>query len=127
MSSGLGLVVDALNKGNCISDKLHDVADRQVAIADRHAVIAECQVTAIEKRKEIFQNQLNIIKHTRLRVYNEAGVWDLLTELDVIDPYRMHYYEYICTNEQKKRQLFGIPPHIRMQALIHMMNESGCH
>ncbi|KAF1899382.1 hypothetical protein Lal_00019510 [Lupinus albus] len=56
MSSGLGLVVNALNKGNCISDKLHDVADRQVAIADRHVVIAERQVKAIEKRNEIFQN-----------------------------------------------------------------------
>ncbi|KAE9594555.1 putative Myb/SANT-like domain-containing protein [Lupinus albus] len=74
MSSGLGLVADALNKGNCISDKLHDVADRQVTIADRHAVIAECQVTVIEKRNEFFQNQLNIIQHTRLRVYSEAEV-----------------------------------------------------
>ncbi|OIW16792.1 hypothetical protein TanjilG_01357 [Lupinus angustifolius] len=74
MSSGLGLVVDALNKGNCISDKLHDVADRQVTIADRHAVIAERQVTTIEKRNEIFQKQLNIIQHTRLRVYSEAEV-----------------------------------------------------
>ncbi|OIV95399.1 hypothetical protein TanjilG_06268 [Lupinus angustifolius] len=55
MSSGLGLVADALNKGNCISDKSHDVADRQVTITVRHAVIAERQVTTIEKRNEIFQ------------------------------------------------------------------------
>lgn len=120
MSSGLGLVADALNKGNCISDKLHDVADRQVVIAER-------QVTTVEKRNEIFQNQLNIIQHTRQRVYTEAEVWDLLTELNVIDPYRMQCYEFLCTNEQKKRQLFGVPPHMRMQALIHMMNESGRH
>ncbi|OIW07810.1 hypothetical protein TanjilG_32003 [Lupinus angustifolius] len=96
-------------------------------IVERHAVIAERQLTAIEKRNEFFQKQLNIIQHTRLCVYREAEVWDLLTELDVIDPYRMRCYEYLCINEQKKRQLFGVPPHIRMQALIQMMNESGYH
>ncbi|KAF1893193.1 hypothetical protein Lal_00001633 [Lupinus albus] len=35
----------------------------------------------------------------------------------------MRFYEYLCTNEQKKRQVFGVPPDIYMQALIHMMNE----
>ncbi|KAJ1395505.1 hypothetical protein SESBI_33313 [Sesbania bispinosa] len=106
-SSGLGLVAEALNTGNAISEKLHDVVERQVSIAER-------QAPAIEKRNDIIQR-------TRPHIYFETGVWDMLTEINVMEQYRMQCYEFLCINEQNKRLLFGVPPNMRLQALIQMM------
>ncbi|KAJ1440413.1 hypothetical protein SESBI_01985 [Sesbania bispinosa] len=110
-SGGLGLVADALNTGNAISEKLHDVAERQVSIAER-------QAATVEKRNDIIQR-------TRPRIYSESNVWDMLTEINVMKQYRMQCYEFLCTNEQKKRLLFGVPPNMRLEALIQMMADAG--
>ncbi|KAJ1375886.1 Myb/SANT-like domain [Sesbania bispinosa] len=75
LSSGLRLVADAPNTGNAISKKLHDVAERQLSIAER-------QATAIEKRN-------NIIQRTTPRIYSETDVWDMLTEINVMEQYRL--------------------------------------
>ncbi|KAJ1442752.1 Myb/SANT-like domain [Sesbania bispinosa] len=74
LSSGLGLVADALNTGNAISEKLHDVAERQVSVVER-------QAAAVEKRNDI-------IERTRPRIYSESDVWDMLTEINVMEQYR---------------------------------------
>lgn len=119
MSSGFGLVADALSVGNCISGKIHD-------LAERHVVIAERQVAVVVIRNEIYQDQLTIIQRSRSRVYTEAEVWDMLTESNVIEPCRMRCFEFLCTNEQK-RMLFGIPAHMCLQILCQMMNDHSGH
>ncbi|XP_057450456.1 uncharacterized protein LOC130742373 isoform X1 [Lotus japonicus] len=118
MTSALGLVADALNSGNCISNKLHDVAERQVGVVER-------QVGAIEERNEIYKDQLIVFKHSKPRIYTESDVWNMLTELNVTDPLRMQCYEFLCTNDQNKRLLFGVPSQMPLQTLFQMMNEGG--
>ncbi|KAJ1440303.1 hypothetical protein SESBI_01868 [Sesbania bispinosa] len=118
LTVGIGLVVDALSNGNVISEKLHNVAERQVTVAER-------QVVAMEKRNEIYHDQLTVLRHSRPHIYTEADVWDLLTDINVMEPYRMPCYEYLCNNEQKKHFLFGVPPHMQMKTLFQMMSEVG--
>ncbi|KAJ1411888.1 Myb/SANT-like domain [Sesbania bispinosa] len=118
MSVGIGLVAEALNSSNDISDKLHNVAERQVTVAER-------QVAATERRNDIYLEQLTVLRQSRSRVYTEAEVWELLCELNVMDALRMQCYEFLCTNEQKKRLIFGVPPHMRIQTLFQMMSEAG--
>jgi len=60
ITSGTGLMVDALNKGNFIFDQVHDVAKQQIEIFAQ-------QVIAIEKRNKILQN-------CKPRVYTRAYV-----------------------------------------------------
>ncbi|KAJ1429105.1 Myb/SANT-like domain [Sesbania bispinosa] len=125
MIAGIGLVAEALSKGNDISEKLQNVAERQASINERQLTMAERQVVAIEKRNELYHDQLTVLRHSRPRIYTEADVWGLLTEINVMEPYRMQCYEYLCSNEQKKRLLFGVPPHLRMQTLFQMMSEAN--
>ncbi|KAJ1376778.1 Myb/SANT-like domain [Sesbania bispinosa] len=125
MSVGIGLVAEALNSSNDISDKLHNVAERQVTVAERQVTVAERQVAATERRNDIYLEQLTVLRQSRSRVYTEAEVWELLCELNVMDALRMQCYEFLCTNEQKKRLIFGVPPHMRIQTLFQMMSEAG--
>ncbi|WJX25098.1 hypothetical protein P8452_14171 [Trifolium repens] len=113
MTSGIGLVADALNKGNCISDQLNDVAKQQVVISER-------QVAAIEKRNEILQN-------SRPRVYSAAEVWSMLSELDLLQQFRFKCYEVLCNYDKKKELIFGVPPEIRLQVLFQMMEVPFYH
>jgi hypothetical protein len=113
MTSGIGLVADALNKGNCISDQLNDVAKQQIVISER-------QVAAIEKRNEILEN-------SRPRVYSAAEVWSMLSELDLLQQFRFKCYEVLCNDDKKKELIFGVPPEIRLQVLFQMMEVPFYH
>ncbi|KAJ1384797.1 hypothetical protein SESBI_42235 [Sesbania bispinosa] len=53
LSSGLGLVAEALNTGNAISEKLHDVA--------------ECQVSLLNAKLRLLKKRNDIIERTRPR------------------------------------------------------------
>lgn len=111
MTSGIGLMADAMNKSIGISDQLQDLSRQQIAIAQR-------QVAAIEKRNEILQ-------HSRPRVYTGAEVWDMLSELNLLEQYRLKCYELLCNDDKKKELIFGLPPHMRLQVLFQMMNGLG--
>ncbi|RYR48222.1 hypothetical protein Ahy_A07g034230 [Arachis hypogaea] len=76
-------MADTVKEGNNLSSKLHDMAEKQASIAEWQS---------------------------RPRLYSESDVWDLLTELGLIGSYRMQCYQFLCENEQKKHQIFGIPP-----------------
>ncbi|KAJ1416575.1 hypothetical protein SESBI_17154 [Sesbania bispinosa] len=60
MTIGIDRVADALISGNALSEKLNDVAQRQVTITEQHVV-------AIEKRNEIIHEQLTVLKQSRTR------------------------------------------------------------
>ncbi|KAL5156545.1 Uncharacterized protein HKD37_15G041491 [Glycine soja] len=118
MNESIMTIAEALKEGNSVSKELHQVAERQVEVAER-------QVAVIEKQVEIAEKQVTVIQQTRPRHYSESDVWDLLEELRVTDPFRMKVYNHLCDNEHKKRKLFGVPPHMRGEALIQMMADAG--
>jgi len=118
MNEGIMTIAEALKEGNAVSKEIHQVAERQVEIAER-------QVAVIEKQVEIAEKQLTVMQQTRPRHYSESDVWELLDELRVFDDYRMKFYDYLCDNEHKKRKIFGVPRHIRAEALFKMMNDAG--
>ncbi|KAG5030116.1 hypothetical protein JHK87_013630 [Glycine soja] len=118
MNESIMTIAEALKEGNSVSKELHQVAERQVEVAER-------QVAVIEKQVEIAEKQVTVIQQTRPRHYSESDVWDLLEELRVTDPFRMKVYNHLCDNEHKKRKLFGVPPHMRGEALIQMMTDAG--
>ncbi|KAJ1416747.1 Myb/SANT-like domain [Sesbania bispinosa] len=132
ISSGINTLAEAVKHGNFVADKLHDVAERQVQASERQVTVAEKQIEIAEKQYQIIEKQvdiaakhLTIIQQSRPRVYSESDVWDLLTELNIMDPLRMQCYQYLCVNEPKKRQLFGVPPQFRLQALFQIMTDAG--
>lgn len=104
MNAGIMSLVEALKEGNSLTDKLHQVAERQVEIAEK---------------------QLTLMQQTRPRHYSESDVWGLLEDLNVPDQIRMRCYDYLCDNEHKKRKLFGVPPNLRARALVQIMTDAG--
>ncbi|RYR62922.1 hypothetical protein Ahy_A04g020679 [Arachis hypogaea] len=65
------------------------------------------------------------MKQTRHRLYSESDVWDMLIELGLVGSFRMQCYQFLCENEQKKCQVFGILPEMRLDALFHFMTAVG--
>ncbi|XP_015931825.1 uncharacterized protein LOC107458127 [Arachis duranensis] len=49
----------------------------------------------------------------------------MLTELGLVGSFRMQCYQFLCENEQKKCQVFGIPPEMRLDSLFHFMTVAG--
>ncbi|XP_020965797.1 uncharacterized protein LOC107613351 isoform X1 [Arachis ipaensis] len=125
-------MADAVKEGTYLSTKLHDVAQRQVESAERQASVAERQVSVVEKQVSLIERQvaiaekgLAIMQQSRPRLYSESDVWDMLTDLGLIGSAWMQCYQFLCENEQKKRQIFGIPPEMRLDALFHFMTAAG--
>ncbi|QHO51240.1 uncharacterized protein DS421_1g29220 [Arachis hypogaea] len=125
-------MADAVKEGTYLSSKLHDVAQRQVESAERQASVAERQVSIAEKQVSLIERQvaiaekgLAIMQQSRPRLYSESDVWDMLTDLGLIGSARMQCYQFLCENEQKKRQIFRIPPKMRLDALFHFMTAAG--
>ncbi|KAJ1405388.1 hypothetical protein SESBI_25937 [Sesbania bispinosa] len=125
ITMGINVLAEAIREGNCISDRLHMVAEKQIKLAERQVDVAERHIAVAEKQIEIAEKGLSIIEQSRPRVYTESDVWKLLTELGVIERYKMRCYRYLCANELKKREIFGVPHEMRLQALIEMMHEAG--
>ncbi|KAJ1380505.1 hypothetical protein SESBI_45945 [Sesbania bispinosa] len=125
VSLGINALSEALKDGNYLSGWLHEVAERQVAVTERQVAIAEKQDVFIQKQIEIAEKGLTIMQHNRQRIYSEGDVWDLLTSLGVIDAYKMKCYHFLCSNDQRRREIFGVPPDMQVEALGDMMREAG--
>ncbi|RYR62913.1 hypothetical protein Ahy_A04g020662 [Arachis hypogaea] len=65
------------------------------------------------------------MQQSRPRIYSKSDVWDMLTELGLVGSFRMQCYQFLCENEQKKHQIFGIPSEMRLDALFHFMTAAG--
>ncbi|XLS67043.1 hypothetical protein HN51_018066 [Arachis hypogaea] len=120
-------MVDAIKESNNISSKLHDIVEKQASIAERQVSVAEKQVSLIERQVAIVEKELAIMQQSWSRLYSESDVWDILTELGLIGSYRMQCYQLLCENEQKKCQIFGIQPELRLDAFFHFMTAAGIH
>ena len=112
---GINTLAKAMKDGNT-----HEVAERQVTVAERQVAIAERQI-------EIAEKGLTIMQQSRPHHYSESDVWNLLAELGVASAFRMQCYRFLCQNEQKKRELFGVPPEVQLEALIQIMSEARIH
>ncbi|RYR46461.1 hypothetical protein Ahy_A07g032201 [Arachis hypogaea] len=102
-------------------------AERQASMAEKQVSVAEKQVSLIERQVAIAEKGLAIMQQSRHRLYSESDVWNMLTDLGLIGSTRMQCYQFLCENEQKKRQIFGIPPEMRLDALFHFMTAAGVH
>ncbi|XLT14009.1 hypothetical protein HN51_059699 [Arachis hypogaea] len=100
-------------------------AERQAFVAERQVSVAKKQVSLIERQVAITEKGLAIMQQSRPRLYSESDVWDMLTELGLVGSYRMQCYQFLCENEQKKCQIFGIPPEMRLDALFYFMTTVG--
>ncbi|CAJ2654730.1 unnamed protein product [Trifolium pratense] len=118
VSVGIDALAEAVKDGNNRSEKLYQVVERQVVVAERQVSVAERQVDIAEK-------ELTIIQQSRPRHYSESDVWNVLTDLGINNNCKMDCYRFFCANEQKKRELFGVPPEMRLQVLIDMMAEAN--
>jgi hypothetical protein len=118
VSVGIDALAEAVKDGNNRSEKLYQVVERQVVVAERQVTVAERQVDIAEK-------ELTIIQQSRPRHYSESDVWNVLTDLGINNNCKMDCYRFLCANDLKKRELFGVPPEMRLQALIDMMAESN--
>ena len=102
VAQGIDVLADVIKDGNCVSNKLHEVAERQAEVAERQVAVAERQVTVAEKQLYIAEKELIVLQQSRPRHYSESDVWSMLTELGVLDPYRMQCYQFLCQNDKKK-------------------------
>ncbi|RYR14491.1 hypothetical protein Ahy_B04g071071 [Arachis hypogaea] len=94
--------------------EVHDVAEQQVAMTQGQVESAERQVSVVERQVAMAEKGLTIMQQNRLRLFSELDVSNMLTELDL-----MQYYQFLCENEQKKRQFFGISPEMRLHLLFY--------
>ncbi|XLT08655.1 hypothetical protein HN51_054448 [Arachis hypogaea] len=125
-------MTDAVKEGSYLSSRLHDMAQRQVESVERQASVAERQVSVAEKQVSLIERQvaiaekgLAVTQQSKPRLYSELDVWDMLTELGLIGSAQMQCYQFLCENKQKKYQIFGIPPEMRLDALFHFMTAAG--
>ncbi|GAU49426.1 hypothetical protein TSUD_407280 [Trifolium subterraneum] len=118
VSVGIDAIAEAVKDGNNLSEKLYQVVERQVIVAER-------QVTVAERQMDIAEKELTIIQQSRPRHYSESDVWNVLTDLGINNNCKMDCYRFLCANDLKKRELFGVLPEMRLQALIDMMAEAN--
>ena len=78
-----------------------------------------------KKQIQIAEEGLIVLQQGRPCHYSELDVWNMLTELDVLDPYHMQCYRFLCKSDQKKQLLFGTSPKLRLEVLLQMMVEVG--
>ncbi|RYR08771.1 hypothetical protein Ahy_B05g076593 [Arachis hypogaea] len=81
-----------IEKKLLLPNDLHDVAQRQVESVERQASVAERQVSVAEKQDSLIERQvaiaekgLAIMQQSRPYLYSESDVWDMLTELGLIE------------------------------------------
>ncbi|RYQ87863.1 hypothetical protein Ahy_B09g095404 [Arachis hypogaea] len=60
-----------------------------------------------------------------LEAQYEKVALGITTMADAVKEARIQCYQFLCENEQKKRQIFGIPLEMRLDALFHFMTAAG--
>ncbi|GAU39974.1 hypothetical protein TSUD_61640 [Trifolium subterraneum] len=81
----------------------------EVVNDERQVIVAERQVTVAERQVDIPEKELTIIQQSRPRHYSESDVWNVLTDLGINNNCKMDCYRFLCANDLKKRELFGVP------------------
>ncbi|KAL2323197.1 hypothetical protein Fmac_027576 [Flemingia macrophylla] len=112
LTTKLDVFVDYLGQGNALTQKLSDIVERQVL--------------AIERRNEIINEQVNVMRRTSTFQHSELDILDILVNMNLQDEQIMvQCYDHLCSNPLHVRQLFGLPPHLRLNQLLKLIRGSG--
>ncbi|KAL2328622.1 hypothetical protein Fmac_022049 [Flemingia macrophylla] len=99
-------------RGNDLTQRLSDIVERQVV--------------AIERRNDLINEQINVMRQTSTVQYSESDIWDMLVLMNLPDEQIMvQCYDWLCNNPSHVRRLFGLPPHLRLNHLLKLMGASG--
>nr|KYP50468.1 hypothetical protein KK1_027720 [Cajanus cajan] len=110
LTTRLDAFTDYLGQGNALTQRL----------------FVERQVVAIERRNEVINEQVNILRRTSTVQYSESNIWDMLVSMNLQDEQVMvQCYDFLCNNPSHVRRLFGLPPHLRLNQLLKFMGQSG--
>jgi len=84
--------------------------------------IAERQVIAIEKRNDILNEQVGMMKRSSTFQYTESDIWEMLAGMNIQEENLMEQcYDYLCSNPTHTKRLMGMPQHLRLNKLYSMM------
>nr|KYP70601.1 hypothetical protein KK1_009821 [Cajanus cajan] len=112
LTTRLDAFTDYLGQGNALTQRLSDIVERQVV--------------AIERRNEIINEQVNILRRISTVQYSESNIWDMLVAMNLEDEQVMvQCYDFLCNNPSHVRRLFGLPPHLRLNQLLKFIGQSG--
>ncbi|KAL2341764.1 hypothetical protein Fmac_009704 [Flemingia macrophylla] len=112
LTTKLNVFADYLGQGNALTQKLSDIAERQVLV--------------IEQRNEIINEQVNVMRRTSIFQHSESYIWDMLVKMNLQDEQIMvQCYDHLCSNPQHVRRLFGLPPHLHLNQLLKLIGGSG--
>ncbi|KAL2337662.1 hypothetical protein Fmac_012108 [Flemingia macrophylla] len=145
-------IVEALRKSGLIGITKNNVKNRQKSLKDRwHEVhdlfnglsgfawdesirrfSAEPEVwdelltvIAIERRNDLINEQINVMRRTSTVQYSESDIWEMLVCMNLPDEQIMvQCYDWLCNNPSHVRRLFGLPPHLRLNQLLKLMGGS---
>ncbi|KAL2345645.1 hypothetical protein Fmac_006930 [Flemingia macrophylla] len=112
LTTKLDVFTDYFGRGNDLTQRLSDIVERQVV--------------AIERRNDLIYEQIYVMRRTSTVQYSELYIWDMLVGLNLPDKQIMvQCYDWLCNNSSHVRQLFGLPPHLRLNHLLKLMGASG--
>ncbi|KAL2341132.1 hypothetical protein Fmac_009072 [Flemingia macrophylla] len=87
--------------------------------------IVERQVVAIERRNDLLNEQINVMRQTSTVQYSESDIWEMLVRMNLPDEQIMvQCYDWLCNNPSHVRRLFGLPPHLRLNQFLKLMGAS---
>ncbi|KAL2343350.1 hypothetical protein Fmac_004635 [Flemingia macrophylla] len=112
LTTKLDVFTDYFGRGNDLTQRLSDNVERQVV--------------AIERRNDLINEQINVMRRTSTVQYSESYIWDILVRMNLPDEQIMvQCYDWLCNNPSHVRRLFGLPPHLRLNQLLKLMGASG--
>ncbi|KAL2316885.1 hypothetical protein Fmac_030761 [Flemingia macrophylla] len=112
LTTKLDVFTDYFGRGNDLTQRLSDIVERQVV--------------AIERRNDLINEQINVMRRTSTVQYSESEIWDILVRMNLPDEQIMvQCYDWLCNNPSHVRRLFGLPPHLRLNHLLKLMGASG--
>ncbi|KAL2348929.1 hypothetical protein Fmac_002929 [Flemingia macrophylla] len=112
LTTRLYAFTDYFGRGNNLTQRLSDIVERQVV--------------AIERRNDLINDQINVMRRTLTVQYSESDIWEMLVDLNLPDEQIMvQYYDWLCNNPSDVRRLFGLPQHLRLNQLLKIMGGSG--
>ncbi|KAL2322065.1 hypothetical protein Fmac_026444 [Flemingia macrophylla] len=108
LTTRLDAFIDYFGRGNDLTQRLSDIVERQVV--------------AIERRNDLINDQINVMRRTSTVQYSESDIWEMLVGLNLPDEQIMvQCYDWLCNNPSDVRRLFGLPQHLRLNQLLKIM------
>ncbi|KAL2320268.1 hypothetical protein Fmac_029237 [Flemingia macrophylla] len=111
LTTRLDVFMDYFGRGNDLTQRLSDIVERQVV--------------AIERRNDLINDQINVMRRISTVQYSESDIWEMLVAMNLPDEQIMvQCYDWLCNNPSHVRRLFGLPPHLRLNQLLKLMGAS---